>query len=115
MICIFKRIKVVAIFLLMLQLCLPVYGPAYFSELLYSVDASHAGFVCTQADSDSEHGSQDLPEHIAHCDELDEPGIISSGPVMNYSPVIAALTLSDKGVLLPGFSAPIEIPPEKPV
>lgn len=115
MICIFKQIKVVAIFLLILQLCLPVYGPAYFSELLHSVAANHAGFVCAQADSDSEHGSRERPEHIVHCHELDEPGIISSGPVMHYSPVIAALTLSDKGVLLPGFSAPIEIPPEKPV
>lgn len=110
-----RHIKVLTIVLLVVQLCLPVYGPDYFSAFLSTIEANHAGFVCAHADADSDHESQDGHQHIAHCHELDAPCDTASGLVLDYSPVISALTSSDKGALLHGYGAPFDIPPENRV
>jgi len=110
-----RQIKVLAILLLVVQLCLPDYGPVYFSELLGAVEVNHAGFACAHAGADSGHESEESPRHITLCNELDEPSLIASALVIDYSPVISTLTSSDKGALLPGYGAPIDIPPENHV
>jgi len=110
-----KNITVVTIVLLVVLLCLPVYGPDYFSDYLSTVAANHAGFVCDHADAASDHESQDDHQQIAHCHELDAPCDTASGPVLDYSTVISTLTSSDKGTLLDGYGAPLDIPPENRV
>jgi hypothetical protein len=109
-----RHINALTIFLLVGLLCLPVYGPDYFSEYLSAVEATHTGFVCadTGADADFDHESRDGHRHITHCHELDAPCDTPSGLVLDYSPVISALTSSDKGTLLDGYDAPFDIPPE---
>lgn len=109
-----KHIKVLTILLLVVQLCLPVYGPDYFSEFLSSIEANNAGFVCDHSDADSDCESRD--DHQAtHCHELDAPSVTASGPALDYSPVISTLTPSDKGALLRGYGVPFDIPPENRV
>lgn len=108
------HIKVLTTALLVLLLCLPVYGPDYFSEYVSSVEAHHAGFVCNHdhAGSNSDHESQDGHQQIAHCHELDAPCDAVPAIVLGYSPVISVFTSSDKGALLDGYGAPLDIPPE---
>lgn len=107
-----RQIRFLTIILLMIQLCLPVYGPDYFSEHLSAVGANHAGFVCDHAGADSDHESQDNQQQVAHCHELDAPCVVSPRLVLEHSPVISRLTSSDKGALLDGYDAPFDIPPE---
>ena len=107
-----RPVKVMTIALLVVLLCLPVYGPDYFFEYLNTVETNHAGFVCDHASADSGHESQDDHQQIAHCHELDAPCDTASGPVLDYSPAISTLTSSDKGALLDGYGAPFDIPPE---
>lgn len=110
-----RHIKVLTILLLVLQLCLPVYGPDYFSEYSSTIEANNTGFVCDHAGGESGHESQDGRQDITHCHELDVPGDITYGILVDYSPVISALTSSDKGALLDGYGAPFDIPPENRV
>ncbi|MBI5485207.1 MAG: hypothetical protein HY888_12190 [Deltaproteobacteria bacterium] len=110
-----SQIRFLTIILLMVQLCLPVYGPDYFSEHLSAVGASHAGFVCDHAGADSDHESGNGNQQVAHCHELDAPCVVSSSLVLEHSPVISRLISSDKGALLDGYGAPFDIPPENPV
>ena len=111
--CVF--IKVLALLLLAVQLCLPISGSVYVSGFLSNGEASHMGMICDHTDADSGHESQDNHQQIAHCHELDAPGVTASGPVLDYSPVISTLTSSDKGTLLDGYGAPLDIPPENRV
>lgn len=110
-----RHLKVLTIALLVILLCLPVYGPDYFSEYLSTVATHHSGFVCDHAGADSGHESQDGHQHITHCHELDAPCVTSFGLVLDYSPIVSALTSSDKGALLHGYDAPFDIPPENRV
>lgn len=109
-----KNITVLAVALLVVLLCLPVYGPYYFSEYLGTVDTNHAEFVCSHDQSGDASGqeSQDGHQQPAHCHELDVPCDMASVHALDYSPSISALTSSDKGALLDGYRAPFEIPPE---
>lgn len=107
-----RSINVLTIAPLVVLLCLPVYGPGYFSDYLSTVEANHAGFVCDHADADSDHESQDGHQKIVHCHELDTPGDITSATVVEHLPVISTLTSSDEGTPLDGYGAPFEIPPE---
>jgi hypothetical protein len=110
-----KNITVLTIVLLVVLLCLPVYGPDYFAEYLSSVEANHAGFVCDHAGADSDHESQDGHQQIGHCHELDAPCVTAAAAALDYSPAISILTSSDKGALLDGYGAPFDIPPENRV
>jgi hypothetical protein len=97
---------------LVILLCLPVYGPAYFLELVDAVGTSHTGFVCADESTDSGRESHDDHQQTAHCRELDAPCDLTSSPALDHSFAISALISSDKGTVLPGHGAPIEIPPE---
>lgn len=110
-----KHIKVLAIILLLVQLCLPVSGPVYISEYLSTAEASDSNQMCAHTDADSSHESQDGHEQIPHCHELDAPCETSSGPVVEPLSVISNLIASDKGSLLSGYLSRIEIPPENRV
>lgn len=103
-----KHIKVLTILLLVVQLCLPVYGTDYFSEFLSSIEANNAGFVCDHSDADFDRESRDDHQNATHCHELDAPGAATAGLVLGYSPVISALTSSDKGALLHGYGVPFD-------
>lgn len=107
-----RHMKALTILLLVVQLCLPVYGPEYFSAYLSSVESSHSGFVCAHADADSDHESHDGHKPITFCHELDSPYDVTSALALEHSPVISTLTSSDKGALLDGYGAPFDIPPE---
>lgn len=108
----YSYIKVPTLFLLVILLCLPVYGPDYFSEYLSTTATHHSGFVCDHAGADSGHESQHGHQNIHHCHELDAPCITSSGPVLDHSPIISILASSDRGALLEGYGFPFDIPPE---
>ena len=101
------------IVLLVFLLCVPMYGPAYFSESAGTDGTSRTGFVCVHEDTDTGHESRDDHRHIAHCHELDAPCDTTPPLVLDYPPVVATLIYSDKGALLPGFDTPIDIPPEQ--
>lgn len=107
-----RHIKILTIVLLVVQLCLPLSAPLYISDLLNNIEKRHTGFVCAHADSDSGKESQGGNQHITHCHELDAPCDTTSALVLDYKPVISTITSSSKGTLLPGYGAPIDIPPE---
>lgn len=107
-----KQINILTIIFLVLQLCLPVYGPAYFSEVAGTAGASQAGVVCLHADVGTNHESQGRHPHVTPCHELDAPCDIHSAFVFDQRPIISSLTATDKGTLLPGYGAPFDIPPE---
>lgn len=107
--------RILTMLLLLVQLSLPLSGPLYISNLLGSIEESHAGFVCTHAGSDAGHEPQDGHQRITHCYELDAPCDITAAIVLDYQPVISTITSSGKGALLPGYSAPIYIPPKNSV
>lgn len=107
-----KRINILTIFLLILQLCLPVYGPVYFAEVVRSAEARHAGVVCAHADADANHGTQGNHPHKTPCHELDAPCDIPSVFILEQRTRIATLIATDKGTLLSGYGAPFDIPPE---
>lgn len=108
-------IKVPALFLLLILLCLPVYGPGYFSEYAETAETHHGGFVCNHGDANanSDHESPENDRHITHCHELDAPCVTSSVPVLDYSPVISPVISSIKGTVLDGYEAAFDIPPEQ--
>ncbi len=110
-----RHIKILTTVLLVVQLCLPVYGPDHFSGVLASLESGNSGFVCTHADVESDHDSQEGHKHFPHCHELNAPCEITSGLVLDHSPIISKLSLPDKGTLLPGYGNPIDIPPENRV
>lgn len=97
---------------LVIQLCLPVYGPGYFSELLTSIETNHTGFVCVHDVADPGHASRHDQQQSDHCRELDAPCDIPSGLALDHSCVVSTLTSSDIGNVLPGHGNPVEIPPE---
>lgn len=107
-----RHIKLLTLVLLVVLVRLPFSGPVFISELPGAVETSHTGFVCVHEDADSDHESQDDHRHIAHCHELDAPCDTTPPPVLDYPPVVSTLASSDKGALLHGFCAPIDIPPE---
>lgn len=107
-----RHMKFLTIALLVVQLCLPVYGPAYFFEVLNDIEASDSGFVCNHADVESDRESHEGHQHIHHCHELNAPCEIASSLIIGHSPVISTLSSSEKGSLLPGYGSPIDIPPE---
>lgn len=110
-----RDIKVLAIVLLVVQLCLPISGPVYISEYMNTGEASHSGLVCVHTDADTDHESQGGHEQITHCHELDAPCDTASGPVIKHVSVVSPLTASYAGALLPGYGAPREIPPKNRV
>jgi len=71
--------------------------------------------ACTHADADAEHESRDGHEQIPHCHELDAPCDTLSGTLIKHSPLISQLTASHRGAFLPGYGAPLEIPPKNTV
>lgn len=109
-----KHAKALAIVLLLVQFCLPLFGPVYVSDYLSTREASHTGIICAHPDADAGHESQDGHKLITHCHELDAPCDTSSGPLLEHLPLISHLASSYKGALLPGYAAPIHIPPKNP-
>lgn len=107
-----KQINILTIIFLVLQLCLPVYGPAYFSEVAGTAATSQAGVVCVHVDVGTNHESQGRHPHVTPCHELDAPCDIPSAFAFDQWPLISSLTAIDKGILLPGYGAPFDIPPE---
>lgn len=107
-----RHSKFMTIILLLVQLCLPLSGPLYISAAYGEREAGHTAPACAHPDADSDHESQDSHQQITHCHVLDAPGVTSSAPVLDYSPVISILTSSDKGALLDGYGVPFDIPPE---
>lgn len=107
-----KLINVLTTLLLVLQLCLPVYGPAYFSVVAVTAEASRAGVVCAHTDVDANHESQESHPDMTPCHELDAPCAISSGWVLDLRIIIATFTATDQGIFLSGYGAPFDIPPQ---
>lgn len=105
-------INFLTILLLILQLCLPVYGPAYFSEVAKIADTGPGGVVCAHADSDVSHEPRESHPHNPPCYELDAPCDIPSGVVFKQRTIISSLFATDQGILLPGYGHPFDIPPE---
>jgi len=98
--------------LLVIRFCALAYGPVLFTDLLSPEEVSHAGLVCTHAESDSSHESPDSPLSIARCLELEQPGLIASGLALHPLHVNSTLASSGTRVLLPGYAPPIYIPPK---
>lgn len=107
-----RHTKIVTITLLLVQLCLPLSGPVHIIEYLSASEAAHKGIACAHTDADSGHESPDGHKQIIHCHELDAPCDTVPGTVLELSAVVSSLTSSDKGVLLTGYKAPIDIPPK---
>lgn len=107
-----SHIKILTVLLLVVQLCLPLSGSVYVFEVSSQRGENHTGVVCTQADVAADRESHHGHEQIPHCHELDAPCESVAGFILDHSPVIAALKAADKGVLLPGYYVPIDIPPE---
>lgn len=108
-----KNIRTLTIVLLLVQLCLPVTVSVCFSDYLSMSEASQAGIMCTHADADSGHDSQDSHDQTPHCHFLDAPCDIMPGIFVKHSPSSSPLTASYKGTLQPGYGALIEIPPKR--
>jgi hypothetical protein len=111
----YRRLQILTILLLTVKLCSPIYGAAYFSDLLSAVESSHTEFVCIQAGSDSSHDSHESSRHVLQCHGLDQPSLIASDLIIEYSPAIFTLTSSFKCAMLPGYGPPVYIPPENRV
>lgn len=107
-----KPINILTGLLLILQLCMPAYGPAYFSDLRIAAEANHSGVVCTHADVDANHETSESHPHKSPCHELDAPYDIPSGVILSQRTIISTLIAIDKGILLPGYGNPLDIPPE---
>ena len=97
--------------LLALQFCALAYAPVLFPALAGADEVSHAGLVCTHAESDSSHQPPESPLSLAQCLELDQPGLVASGLALHPSHTWSTLVSSGRSVLLPGFAPPIDIPP----
>lgn len=105
-------LNILTIVLLILQLCLPVYGPAYFSEVAKIADTGPFGVVCAHAEVDVNREPHESHSHKPPCHELDAPCDLPSGMVLSQKSIIAPLIATDQGILLPGYGAPFDIPPE---
>ncbi|MDD5287318.1 MAG: hypothetical protein PHD54_15815 [Desulfuromonadaceae bacterium] len=107
-----RHCKIVTILLLLVQMCLPLSGPLYISTNVSSIEKSLTETACLHADADTDHQSKDGREQIPHCHELDAPCDTVSGALIKHSPLISKLTASHSGAFLPGYGAPLEIPPK---
>lgn len=107
-----RHIKAFTLLLLTIQFCSLAYGPVLFTDLVSADQVSHAGFVCTHAESDSSHEWPDDPLAIARCLELEQPGLIASSLALHPVRVVSTLAAPGSIVLLPGYAPPIDIPPE---
>lgn len=107
-----RHIMAITLLLLVIQFCALAYGPVLFAELVSAEEVSHAGLVCTHAESDSSHETPDGPLSIAQCLELDQPGLIASGFALHPVRVSSKLAASDTSTLLPGYPPPLDIPPK---
>lgn len=106
----YSQIKSFTILLLAVKFISPLYGQVYFSELLNAVESSHTEYVCVQKGGGSSHESQESPQHIIQCHELEQPGLIASDLIIHYSPAISTLASSEKDAILLGYRFPIKIP-----
>jgi len=107
-----RHIKTIALLLLVIQFCALAYGPVLFADLVSAEEVSHAGLVCTHAESDSSHETPDDPLSIAQCLELDQPGLLASSLALHPVRVNPASASSCRNALLPGYPPPIDIPPK---
>ena len=110
-----RKLQILTVLLLTVKLCSPIYGAAYFSDLLRAVESPHTEFVCIQAGPESSHDSHESSRHVLQCHGLDQPSLIASSLIIDYSPAIFMLTLSYKCAMLPGYGPPVYIPPENRV
>jgi len=110
-----RHFKILSILLLLVQLCLPLSGPLYISTSVSTSEAGHTGSACVHADADVDHESKDGHGQIPHCHELDAPCDTASGTEVKHSPLISKLTAFHRGAYLPGYGAPLEIPPKNKV
>ena len=107
--------NILAILLVAVKLCAPLYGQVFFSELIRT-ESSNTESVCVQDRGVSSHESaHENPQHIIQCHELEPPGLIASDLSIHFSPAISTLASSDKDATLPGYRPPIKIPPKYPV
>lgn len=104
--------KVITMLLLLVQICLPLSGPPYISTNTSTSETGHTETACVHADADADHESKHGHGQIPHCHELDAPCDTVSRVVVKHSPLISRLTASHRGVFLPGYGAPPEIPPK---
>lgn len=111
----YRQIKLFTILLLAVKFISPLYGQVYFSELLNAVESSHTEYVCVQKGGGASHESQESPQHIIQCHELEQPGLIASDLIIHYSPAISTLASSEKDAILLGYRFPIKIPPKNHV
>lgn len=107
-----RHSKMITMLLLLVQICLPLSGPLYISTNMSTSETGHAETACVHADADADHESKDGHGQIPHCHELDAPCDTVSGTVVIHSPLISQLIVSHRGVFLPGYGAPPEIPPK---
>lgn len=109
---IYRYIHILAVLLVAVKLCAPLYGQVYFSESVRTTESSNTEAVCVQDRGVSSHESQENPQHIMQCHELEQPGLIASDLSIHFSPAISTLASSDKDATLPGYRSPIKIPPK---
>jgi hypothetical protein len=107
-----RHSKILTILLLLVQICLPLSGSLYISTNMSTSEIGHTETACVHADADADHESEDGHDQIPHCHELDAPCDTASGTVVKHSPLISQLTASHRGAFLPGYVAPLEIPPK---
>lgn len=110
-----RHSRILTVLLLLVQLCLPLSGSLYISTNVSLSETSHTETVCDHADADADHESKGGHEQIPHCHELDAPCDTVPGTVIKHTPLISQLTASHRGALLPGYGAPLEIPPKNNV
>jgi hypothetical protein len=107
--------KIIIMLLLLVQICLPLSGSLYLSTNMSTSEAGHTETGCVHVDIDVDHESRDGHDQIPHCHELDAPWDTVSGTTVNHTPLISQLTALQSGALLPGYGAPLEIPPKNKV
>lgn len=107
-----RHSRIVIILLLLVQICLPLTGSLYISTNMSTSETGHTETACVHSDADADHESGDRHDQIPHCHELDAPCDAVSGTVVKHSPLISLHKASYNGAFLPGYGAPLEIPPK---
>jgi len=107
-----RHSKIITMLLLLVQICLPLSGSLYISANMSKSETGYTETACTHVDADADHETSDRHDQIPHCHILDAPCDTVSGMAVKHSPFISRLIAFHSGAFLPGYDAPLEIPPK---
>jgi len=107
-----RHSKIITMLLLLVQICLPLSVSLYISTNMSTRETGHTETACVHVDADADIEPEDGHDQIPHCHELCAPCDTVSGTVIKHSPLLSQLTASHGGAILPGYGAPLEIPPK---